>query len=411
MKPINYSFDNIKCMPQKKVKALFVTSILLALFIDTKILNLIILAAFPSLSGLMATMYFVTVIGLFGIGLMVQRRSLMKLRSSYKLICLICIFWYFMTIVFVAPPSVSVSFFSIFMVAAFLIPGIIRIDLHTFLLALLIIPSFGIIYLDKIFYNEILENGVVSMGTCYALLVPVLGNLVYLRYYYKKEKLCFKIVTSFFSAINLFYLVQMTMFGSRGPVLCALLLMLCFSVTKIDDDGKVSFRRGRAILVSIGVILIALSFTAVLQAVSDYLATFDISLNVIDKFLRLEDNGDMTNGRDAISTMTWKGIMESPIWGNGTSQFLNNTGEVYPHNFIIQMLYDGGIILTSLVMFPIIRLLIRKIRIVSTEELICLLFLFFASVPGALFSGDLWNADTLWMFFGFILSRNSFYTP
>lgn len=394
-------------MPQKKVKALFITSILLALFIDIQTLNLIILAAFPSLSGVMAVMYFVVVLGLFGIGLFIQGRSLLSLRSSYKGICLLCILWYIMTDVFVASPSVTVPFFGIFMVASFLIPGIIRIDMRIFLLSLFILPSFGIMYLDKIFYNEILENGVVSMGTCYAFLVPVLGNLVYLRYYYKEEKLRLKIVTLFFSAINLFYLVQMIMFGSRGPVLCALLLILCFSVTKIDDDGKLTFCRGRAILVSAGVLLIALSFIAILQAVSDYLSTFGISLNVIDKFLRLEDNGDMTNGRDAISSMAWKGIMTSPIWGNGTSQFLNNTGEVYPHNFIIQMLYDGGIILTSLVLFPIIRILIRKIRIVSTEELICLLFLFFASVPGALFSGDLWNASTLWMFFGFVLAKNS----
>ena len=394
-------------MLKTKTRVISLTSILLALFIETKALNLIMLAAFPSLSGLMAVTYFVIVLGLFIIGLFVQGRSLIRLRLSYKCICLLCILWYIMTNIFVATPSVSVPFFCIFMVAAFLIPGIIRINMRMFMLTLIIVPSFGVMYLNKIFYNEILEEGIVSMGTCYAFLVPVLGNLVFLRYYYNKEKFYLKIVTLLFSAINLFYLVQMTMFGSRGPVLCALLLILSFFIIRIDDSGKVSLRKGRTILAFVGMLFFALSFTTILQALSDYLATFGISLNVIDKFLRLEDNGDMTNGREVLSAMAWKGIMESPIWGNGTSQFLNNTGEVYPHNFILQMLYDGGIILTSLVMFPVIRVLIRKLETVSENEFVCLLLLFFASVPGALFSGDLWNASTLWMFFGFVLAKNS----
>ena len=402
---------NVPNVSQNRTKALFLTSILLALFIDTKILNLIILAAFPSLSGVMAAMYFVIVLVLFIIGIFFQRRSLTKLRLSYIGICLLCILWYTMTDVFVATPSVSVPFFCIFMVAAFLIPGIIRIDMRTFLLTLLIIPSLGVMYLNRIFLNEILEEGTVSMGTCYALLIPVLGDLVYLRFYYRKESKLMKILMLFFAAIYVFYLIQMAMFGSRGPILCVVSLILSFFIIRIDDNRKISFSKGKTFIIIITLIFLISSFTAILLMLQDFLATFDISLNVIDKFLRLEDNGDMTNGREVLSQMAWDGIMASPIWGNGTSQFLNNTGEVYPHNFLIQMLYDGGIILTSLVLFPLIRTLTRKIRVISAEEFICLLLFFFASVPGALFSGDLWNADTLWMCFGFILSRNSFYTP
>lgn len=139
----------------------------------------------------------------------------------------------------------------------------------------------------------------------------------------------------------------------------------------------------------------------------DLFSTFDISLNVVDKFLRLDDNGDMTNGRESLSTMAWKGIVESPLWGNGISQFNNNTGEGYPHNFVLQMLYDGGIILTLAIMAPVTQSLIRKLKTISENKFAFFVLLFFASVPGALFSGDLWNASTLWMFFGFVLAKNS----
>ena len=390
-------------------KSVITASFLLALFVDIQTLNLIVIAAQPSLAGIfMSAMYAIVVIGLFAIAIFVQRRSIFKLRSSHLGICILCALWYTFTSTFVAPPSVTALFFGVFTVSAFLIPGMLRIDMRAFLLALIIMPSIGILYINKIFISEIIDSGVVSMGTCYALLVPVLGNLVYLRFFYRKESVRMKIVMLIFAAINIYYLVQMTMFGSRGPILCALLLILSFFIVHIDDKGKISMLKGRSSIILVCMILITLSFTAILQTLKDFFAAFDISLNFVNKNLSLEVNGDITNGREMISSMTWKGIINSPLWGNGTSQFLNNTGVVYPHNFVLQFLYDGGIILTSSVLVPIVRTLIHKMQIVSENEYICLLFLFFASVPCALFSGDLWNQGSLWLFFGFVLSRNIF---
>lgn len=398
----------MSCRNNTLTYSTILASIFLALFADVKTLNLIVIAAYPSYSGVfMTAMYAVIIIGLLIIGLFLQRRSFLKLRISHWGICILCILWYIMTSLFIASPSVNIQFFGVFMVAAFLIPGIIHIDVRTFLIALVVLPSIGILYLDRIFYGEILETGVVSMGTCYALLIPVLGDLVYLRFYYRKESIRMKIIMLFFAAINLFYLVQMAMFGSRGPILCAVLLIMSFFIIRIDDNKKVFFRKGRVLIIIIGLLFLIFSFTAILQALQDFLAKFDISLNVVDKFLRLDDNGDMTNGRESLSTMAWKGIVESPLWGNGISQFNNNTGEGYPHNFVLQMLYDGGIILTLAIMVPVTQSLIRKLKTISENKFSFFVLLFFASVPGALFSGDLWNASTLWMFFGFVLAKNS----
>lgn len=398
----------MSCRNNTLTYSTILASIFLALFADVKTLNLIVIAAYPSYSGVfMTAMYAVIIIGLLIIGLFLQRRSFLKLRKSHWGICILCILWYIMTSLFIASPSVNIQFFGVFMVAAFLIPGIIHIDVRTFLIALVVLPSIGILYLDRIFYGEILETGVVSMGTCYALLIPVLGDLVYLRFYYRKESIRMKIIMLFFAAINLFYLVQMAMFGSRGPILCAVLLIMSFFIIRIDDNKKVFFRKGRVLIIIIGLLFLIFSFTAILQALQDFLAKFDISLNVVDKFLRLDDNGDMTNGRESLSTMAWKGIVESPLWGNGISQFNNNTGEGYPHNFVLQMLYDGGIILTLAIMVPVTQSLIRKLKTISENKFSFFVLLFLASVPGALFSGDLWNASTLWMFFGFVLAKNS----
>lgn len=394
----------------RKISAdVVITSILLALFVETKILNLIVLAANLLLAGVfMAFMYGVVLVGLFYMGLFRQRRSLAGLAPSHIGICVLCILWYMVTTTFIAPPSVTVLFFGVFTVAAILIPGIIRIDVRMFLLALVMLPSVGVFYVDQIIINSIIEEGGLSMGISYSLLIPVLANLVFLKYFFVKERKVMRIVLLPFIAINLFYLAQVVMLGSRGPVLCIFLLIVSFFLIKIEDSGQISFRKDRlAVSIVLVVFVSLLLFIQILQAISNFLAGFDITLNFVDKFLRMEDHGDMSNGRGAISSIAWDAIWKSPFWGYGIAQFENNTGIVYPHNFIIQMLYDGGIILASCIFIPIIKATLKKIHTIRREEFICLLYLFFASVPGALFSGDLWQAVILWMFFGFVLSKNS----
>lgn len=386
-----------------------ITSFLLALFANTKFVNLIVLAAFPSLSGVfMAAMYGAMVPLLFIVGIFVQKHSLNEMSRSHIAIAITCLFWYVATSVLIGPPSVSFAFFGVFTLAAFLIPGFVRIDVRTVLLSLIITSSVGIFYVNQIIISSIMEEGTLSMGICYSMLVPVIANLVYIRYFFMQEKKLMKIALLPITAINIFYLVQMTMFGSRGPVLCALLLIASLFLIFVEDS-TIRIRKGRVLIIAVCVVIVALSFTQILQVISNYLAQFDISLNVIDKFLRLDNAGDMTNGRDDIDKVAWEGIWNSPIIGHGTSQFDKYTGLGYPHNFILQMLYDGGIVLASIVFIPIARSLLQKKRLISEEEFILLLCLFFASVPGALFSGDLWNSIVLWMFFGFVVAKESVY--
>ena len=388
-----------------------ITSILFALFANIKFINQIVLVALPSLSGgFMASMYGVMVPILFIVGIFFQKRSLLELSRSHITISFMCLMWYLATMMFIATPSVPFAFFGVFTLAAFLIPGLIRIDVRTFLLVLMITSSVGVFYVDRIIINSIMEEGVLSMGICYSMLVPVIANLIYIRYFFLQEKRLMKIALLPITAINIFYLVQMTMFGSRGPVFCVTLLLFCLIILKVSDDNQVTIRKGYATIGIILVILVALYFVPLLKAISGYLEGYDISLNVVDKFLRLDNmSGDLSNGRDAIDIIAWDGIFESPFLGYGTAQFENNTGFVYPHNFILQFLYDGGLLLTFVVLFPIVRTVIQKIKKVNSQEYICLIFLFFCSVPGSLLSGDLWEAGMLWMFFGFVLSRNSYY--
>ena len=155
----NFSMHN-KNIPLNVI----LSTILLAFFADTKILNLIIITIFPSVSSAMGLMYMILVIGLVLTGIGRQTKYITNSIFNYVGISLLCIIWYIFTITFIGNPSVSIQHFCIFTIAAFLLPGIVNIDTRIFLLSLLIIPSIGILYFDQIILNSISEEGVLSMG-------------------------------------------------------------------------------------------------------------------------------------------------------------------------------------------------------------------------------------------------------
>jgi O-antigen ligase len=123
----------------------------------------------------------------------------------------------------------------------------------------------------------------------------------------------------------------------------------------------------------------------------------------------MNNENDVTSGRDVIFKLTTLAISQNPLLGYGIDQFENNTGIVYPHNFILQLLYDGGLVLTFLVIFPVIRGIVKLFKTCSYNEFIVFVALFFASVPGGLLSGDLWTMVTLWVFFGAVFSKQFVY--
>ena len=59
-----------------------------------------------------------------------------------------------------------------------------------------------------------------------------------------------------------------------------------------------------------------------------------------------------------------------------------------------------------LVTVPAIYKIVTSLKKSNYNTIILLLFLFFVSVPGATFSGDLWQQGNLWILTGMLLSNN-----
>lgn len=382
-------------------------SIIAALFVNTACITQILISAFPFGGSFMTIIYVLCTIGVVISSFLKQHRYyFIKNKGSY-LMAILLIFVYYITKIFIGPPYTKDQFFLMFTIVSFLIPAMIVIDTRTFLLTILYSSIFGCFYVDKIFILD--YNYAISMGESYAFLVPVCAALCYLFSYLKSDSKVVRFINTVVILVNLIYMVYIFQYGSRGPSLCIIMLIVFFLICSLDTNNYHFNKKKSFILIFIVCSLYA-AFIPLLMFFSKVLRLhFNLSLNLIDKFIYLNESSDISNGREQIADMTISGIKDSPIWGHGVDLFWINYGDGYPHNFVLQMCYDLGCVFTVLFLLYVIKRFTKAFKNYNRNNVILMVFMLFSSVPGALFSNDLWNNIALWTFFGCTFSKTFCY--
>lgn len=385
-------------------------SFAVAFFIDIKCINYIMRAMLniDEEGGFMSLLYIIVSISLLGISLL-QKNSIFKIDKYVVFILVFILAWYQYTDAMIGVPRVPFLILGVFTLVAFITPSIVQINPRTFIKTVMLLPSVGVIYSSSIFSLQDSTSETISMQISYAFLVPVMATIIYLRNYYKLESRFWKIIGGLSVFINAIYGYQILSLGSRGPFLCIILLLIFFLLLKKEEEGfGVKIQKNRTIIIMILVFFSSLFLMETLTFLSTTLHSYGIDLNVINKNIRMIAEGDISNGREYISSIAIQGIIENPIFGYGFDQFENNTGIVYPHNFVLQILYDGGLFFFVLLLVPVTYKLYIKIKTCDEIEYLLIPFFFFVSVPGALLSTDLWYNERLWMFFGVVFASNFF---
>ena len=81
------------------------------------------------------------------------------------------------------------------------------------------------------------------------------------------------------------------------------------------------------------------------------------------------------------------------------------TGESWPHNIFVQLLFEGGILLGF---YPILLLLKKIVSIINQNyiknQYVLMIFLLIMIIPRFLFSNDIWLIPYVWLFFGYSLN-------
>lgn len=383
-------------------------SIILAVFLSLDIISIYL---FPSEEGVdtggVYGLMNIVIIALFF--MLALRANLLKF-ANIPLICIIILLslllYLYFTVTYIGEPRTPVEVILALSLASFILPHFCEIDSRLFLKVMMLLAIPAVFKIDQVFFNMIVAEDALSTGYSYSFMKPVFISLIYISYYFKEENVTTKIIMGTVFLINMIFAGFLVAFGTRAIVISLLLLLGGIYITKRDNkNGKVSISHKKVVILLICICLLLFFLIPILSYLQKVLEGHNISLYFVDRFLDMNDRDNITSGRDEIYISTIRGIKSSPFLGYGIDQFFNNTGHAYPHNFFLQMFYDCGCILSSFIFIPLIFLSFNKLRFCSFDEFVLIMALFYTSVPGALFSNDLWANNVLWVFFGFVFSK------
>lgn len=203
-----------------------------------------------------------------------------------------------------------------------------------------------------------------------------------------------------FSLPLLFYARIYAAYASRGAILSLLIFILLAFMIKYN----ISKLKALLILSFIGVVTYAL-FIPIISVLFNALNDAGIYLYAFDKILMYGAEGNIDNGRDSLVEMGMVLFSKNPIWGNGIAYFEQCYNTIYVHNFVVQLLIEGGLLigvpLILLSFYPVILLFDQGI---TKEKRLFIAFLFTSSVVGLLFSDTLWRSQCYWFYLGYSLS-------
>lgn len=395
-----------------------VLSLAVAVLINSKAINAILIAATPASEGLLKYVYlfvaFMLIISLFIGG--IRKRF----ACWYPIVFLCLIIGMYFLCETALPTQSSTNLFEL--TAYCIVPvllGLGYFDFATFVKGTLSLTSFGILFSYEIFAKSKSLNNI-SMGISYAFLPAAICATIYLLLLLKHEAMpktpMEKIKNTWYficSGTGIYYMIQLVLYGSRGSLLSLLFLLLVLLIGKYDDVCKkyVIKRPILAVFIALTLIFVYIFYKEIIKLVYSLDVSYGWNIRFINKMYKLVQANDLLNGRGEIFQASVNGIISSPFWGNGFDRFEANTGFVYSHNLILQILYDGGFLLFALIIPPVIVNCIKTYKSGSHGDFFILIFFLLSAVLPALFSGNLWKQFDFWFFFSWLIcgrrSRNS----
>lgn len=391
---------------QKRENMVLINSILLAFFVDIPCINQLLITIWPNRQSIMTLLYIVIPALISVFGLLTKKERKIKTSPFYFIVLVYVFLLYFITVTNTrgVVPYTQLETFLVCTVYSFLIPLISSVKSEIFIKATMLLPFPVVFRLEEVFFQNMINETTMSMGQSYAFLTPIVSSIVYLFLFFRQDNVVWKIVGLLGCSANAVFLLRLLLFGSRGPVLSVILLILFLYVFKIpsQDEKGVSIKKNKVL---IGIVTIFMLYVVMSYLPQSFFNGIGESFNFINKTQVLAAEGDISNGRYEIFPRIAKGFAESPLFGHGFDLFYLVGLYYYPHNFLYQMIYDGGLLMFMLVIVPFVVCLFKQIKKQNRESITLLVVLFFISVPGATFSGDLWQQVGLWLLFGTVLSN------
>ena len=383
-------------------------SILLALSAGVWTLTTLILIAASAMQGVMTSLY-VVVAAIWAIVTFFTAGKGLRLTAPAFVMMAICLLAYLFTIMYSQyHTSTTFVLFVCEVILSFLMVQT-EISARTFLLTSMLMPLIGLPYISSLFVYVAQEDSL-GMGTSYAFMLPAVCTIVYLMKYIRYDKNIKKFLILLLVGVNLVFMYLILSSGSRVVVLSLLFMAVAFYVFPFNEEHSgIRMKSWRSLLLLFIILLAGNFFWEILDFFNTALKSIGITIYGLDRTVEFYKAGEVLTGRENIIQIAWEAFLQKPFFGHGISTFPDYTNDTYPwiHNSVIQLLFDGGVVLFLLVIYPLVRSIRHWFKTCSFNDYILVLVLFGASVPGSLFSHDLWSLPILWMFVGYSLKYYS----
>lgn len=205
--------------------------------------------------------------------------------------------------------------------------------------------------------------------------------------------------------LNIYYLLVVSITAVRGFWL-VIIFFVFLNMYMFFQKRESKKTYTLILLISIVLFIISIFYIDKITLVLLNLAelVFGSNVGIIIKTRALLQRGDVFNGRFQLWLTAIDFIKANPVKGYGFESFARLTyGKYpYPHNFILQLILDCGII----GIIPLINILKSIIyffenKISNNDNKIFLLLLLTITVPILLFSNNIWKYSSLWILYGF----------
>lgn len=282
----------------------------------------------------------------------------------------------------------------------FLIPGAIsmlKFDRKKVLVYVMYFSFPLLLGIEKMMVVTNLGLNQADMYNTYSFVTFIIG--AFTLFFFYQEKNLFLIIGYI---VNFYFLIRISKNAVRGfwgVILFFIAILILFFVRR-HSTKKTYY--GFLALVSAFLTIIVININNIVVLLLHFLGdNKKVNISVLAKMNRLIEGGDLSNGRIDIWNECLRCIWSNPFWGYGIDGIKRwSNGEIiYPHNFILQLLVDGGIVWG---IFPLIIVFKGVMQLIfgntdKKDELVFLIFIMSQSIPLALLSGDIWKSASFWI--------------
>lgn len=340
------------------------------------------------------------------IGIYVQGGRVLK-KGALVFLLLFFVYFLITPLVFNVDHKTYIDYFSTFIIYGMcgFIYSSINFD-HKFLYRLAVLFSLVIspvVYL-VVFYKFIPSYVTDTFGY-YMRVSHVVSMFLFILFYnsLQDDSKIIRVVS--FCLASVFFIFMIT-FGARSFLLAFMLFFIFFVIKKYK-----SFNFKFVFIVLVFMFVLYSELYSIMIWFNSLLSDYNVESRSLIRLIYIyESNEDLSSGRYWIWGKGFEGFLNSPIIGNGIASF-ENKYNYYVHNFVLQLLYEGGLILAVPVICVLVKFgLVLFDKNISAVDWFFIFMIFFGGVFYLFFSGVIWSSVYIWFFIGWVINYKTGYS-